>query len=879
MNISQLAEDSRFRLLKTELEISRDAIFMAIYRDESVKEAVIGELKKAVPSCEHLLPAENISALIAQYRPEHPTVFWVSPEAEKDVFSSFSEVYHGKVSVYDFSGVSEEIRQVRRGTLISEGLPGAVIEKFSKYLEKAVWQYEQTEAYYIPSYFTNRKGKTFALDDLVRVFLADTGNTNLLLVLGSSNSGKTRFLSHCFAALSRQFLKDSDKERIPVFISLEAYSGNPDMEKIVLKEFQTTYDVEISEEAFRESCRKGKFAFLLDGFDQMTAKMNVAQISDIMKTIYRLSFEEGSGHPLLNKVIMTCKPHYIFNDIQGEKPSSEDYTPLYREYAPKRNVEAVCINPKILDEARLKEYVLKTIRDGIAARNILSLLHDDYILKEISEPSLFQNMLIQTMPIFQDKKEINAADVYRAYTDIWINCEDFRCQLSAEKRKLLVWEAARNQIPGESEDLRFCPFLRYDEKGKYKFTHNSFLAYFLAQQYFERIKHKQERLFPAADLNNETVFFLKLIISSAKAELKGLDLSELNLENANLYKAELSGANLNKTNLKSAELMGAALQDADLSGANMTKARLTRANFQNADLAGTNLSKARLRDADLRTARLNGANFHSADLTGAKLTGAKLTFTGLDEADLTRADLSGAVLTDSDLTGAKLCQANLNKADLTGVNLTDADLTDADLVEAILSEADLRKAKLVMTNLTWAKLNEADMSEADMSRCRLREADLTECNFHQTLLNQADLRWAKIDRARFRGAKLREAHFTGASMVETILNDADLSWANMSSAILKKADLTGAVLNVAKLNEADLSGAILVGADLTWTDLSKADLSGADLSSANLSESDLSEAKLNGAKLSKANLIGAKIENTKFDGADIAGAIFKEKAT
>jgi uncharacterized protein YjbI with pentapeptide repeats len=877
MNISQITEDSRFRLLKTELEISRDAIFLAIYRDEGIKAAVIGELKKAVPSCEHLFPAENISAVIAQYRPEQPTIFWISPEDEKEVFSSFSEVYHGKVSVYDFSGISEEIRQSRRGTLISEGLPAAVIEKFSKYLEKSVRQYEQTEPYYIPPYFTNRKKKTFALDDLVRVFLADTGSTNLLLILGNSNSGKTCFLSHCFAGLSRQFLNNPDKERIPVFISLAAYSEIPDIEKIILKEFQTIYDVEISGDAFRESCRKGKFAFLLDGFDRMTAGMAIGEISDIMKSVYRLSFEEDGGKSLLNKVIMSCKPHYVFNDIEGERPASEEYTPLYREYAPKRNVEAVCINPKVLDEAQLKEYVVKTIKDSIAARNILSLLHDDHLLKEISDPSLFQDMVIQTLPLFREKKEINAADIYRVYTDIWINCEDFRSRLSAEKKKLLIWEAARNQIPAENEDLRFCSFLRCDEKGKYTFTHNSFLSYFQAQQYFDRIKNKQERLFPATDLDNETVFFLKLIISSEKADLKGLDLSELNLENANLYKAELSGANLNKTNLKSAELMGAGLQDTDLTGANLTKTRLTRANFHNADLTGTDLSKARLRDADLRTARLNGANFHSADMTGAKLTGAKLTFTGLGEADLTRADLSGTVLTNADLMGAKLCQTNLNKADLTGVNLSEADLTDADLVEAILSEADLRKAKLIMTNLTWAKLNEADLSEADMSRCRLREADLTECNFHQTCLNQADLRWAKIDRARFRGAKLREAHFTGASMVETILNEADLSWANMSSAILKKADLTGAVLNMAKLNEADLSGAKLVGADLTWTDLSKANLSDADLSSANLSESDLSEANLTGAKLGKANLIGAKLQNTKFDGADIVGAVFKEK--
>ncbi len=881
-----MLENIRYKLLKTELEISENRIFLIVYRDENLKNIIIRELEKSFPSCEHILLPEDISSWIAsETKPGNMTV-WTDPDKEKQLFSIFPEWYLSKITVFDFSGVSQEIRREKQGPLIgSTELPLSVIEKFSKYLEKSLPQYENL--YYIPLYFTNRKDRTFLLDDLARAFLSDKANTNLMIIMGEKNAGKTSFFLHYFSDLSKQFLKDPHKKRFPVLISLNRNSDKTEIENIILTELYQSCGIEFPSDHFKELYRKGKFVFIIDGFDDISKGMTTDQTSDLLRQIYRLSCESDSaGKHSLNKVMMSCFPHHIYKRIQnGKVVYSEEHTVLYKEYAPQRNVEAVCINSKSLDgDDELKAYLLKAANDGIAVRNILSILSNAEVLSEYSEPCLLKQMIIQTAPAFRDKQEINIADIYRAYTDIWICLEDWRCRLSPEEKKILLSELSMTMFQKRvstvqsayQEDMKFCQFLSCDDKGNYAFIHPSFPGYFLARAYFDRIKNKADRLFPADKMDKITVFFLKMIVSSEKADLAGLDLSGLNLENINLYRANLSGSNLNKSNLKFAELMGAVLSGSDLTGANLSKASLVRANFHNADMTGTDMTRARLRDAQLGTAHLNGANFHGADLTGAKLSGAKLTFTGMSEADLSRADLSNAVLNNADLSGAKLCQANLNKADLTGANLSEADLTDADLVEAVLSEADLRDAKLVMANMTWAKLNEADMSNANLNRSRLREADLTEANFNKASLNQADLRWAKIDRAGFRDAKLREAHFTGASIVEAIFNSADLAWANFTNAILTSSDFSGANLNMAKFREANLIHCKFVGADLTWADLTKADLSRADLSSAILVEADLREADLRDSKMSRANLSGANMKQAKLEGADMNGTDLDE---
>lgn len=169
----------------------------------------------------------------------------------------------------------------------------------------------------------------------------------------------------------------------------------------------------------------------------------------------------------------------------------------------------------------------------------------------------------------------------------------------------------------------------------------------------------------------------------SRAYLKGadVDLTQINLSGATLYKAHFDNANLTE-----AELDGA-----DLTGAHMNDAILTEAD---------------LRGAHLHDAEMNDATLFSAHLEGAHLSGAKL-----NEAILVWAHLEGAHLDTADLIGAFLNEAHMNKTDLYMAKMRGAHLNEAILISAVLTGADLRGAELEGADLRGADLRRATLDD------------------------------------------------------------------------------------------------------------------------------------------------------------------------
>jgi hypothetical protein len=97
------------------------------------------------------------------------------------------------------------------------------------------------------------------------------------------------------------------------------------------------------------------------------------------------------------------------------------------------------------------------------------------------------------------------------------------------------------------------------------------------------------------------------------------------------------------------------LEHADLQGVSLSKVYLEDASFV----------AANLREADLTGSRLRSVNLYGANLTKATLSKANLFQTNLWEANLYRANLEETVVWECDLTLTKLSEANLAGANLT----------------------------------------------------------------------------------------------------------------------------------------------------------------------------------------------------------------------
>lgn len=111
------------------------------------------------------------------------------------------------------------------------------------------------------------------------------------------------------------------------------------------------------------------------------------------------------------------------------------------------------------------------------------------------------------------------------------------------------------------------------------------------------------------------------------------------------------------------DLAGEKLTDLDLSYLDLNEADLS-----GVELWGSNLRRAKLNGADLSGCKARFVRFSDAQLAGAKLVEADLRAGSLRRADLTHADLTRAVLRFTSLAGANVDGAILREAEVYGVS-------------------------------------------------------------------------------------------------------------------------------------------------------------------------------------------------------------------
>ena len=219
-------------------------------------------------------------------------------------------------------------------------------------------------------------------------------------------------------------------------------------------------------------------------------------------------------------------------------------------------------------------------------------------------------------------------------------------------------------------------------------------------------------------------------------------------------KPDLNGANLKNLDLRNVDfswtnLMEVNLRETNLSWANFQRANLRKANLSRAVLREANFSWANLSWVDLRESYLRLANFRKADLSWANLKDANLKEVDLREANLSWADLREANLREADLRGAVLKEAYLGNANFREADLSEADLREADLRGTYLFKANLQQANLAGCHVygiaAWnvtldETTNQSDLVVTDWDEPIITVDQLEVAQFFYLLLHNKDLR-------------------------------------------------------------------------------------------------------------------------------------------
>lgn len=372
---------------------------------------------------------------------------------------------------------------------------------------------------------------------------------NLLMILGDLGTGKSRLANFLVYVLAKSFLADPLHQPAPVLIPLKEVRKEVSLEGIVINHFSRHGLPGINFTRFNHLVRLGKIILFFDAFDEMADRIRWEVTQSNFRELRRAAEQEG-------KVIVTCRTHY-FKDrneqvrLIGAGPRlSEIETDLYRELRQQSSAEVIYLQG--FNQEQIQSYLRKA--RPLSAVEDWHMIKEIYNLEDLAQRPLLLDMIVNTLPKLEEGKKIDAASLYRVFTELWIAREyeqKERSILSRESRLALMlelawrmWHENRGRFPyldlvpfieelvSESvlkfddeqaqdvaNEMQIATFLKRDDSGNFTFMHQSFLAYFLALKIFKGVvnpDHKEgvQNVLNTRRFNWEVIYFLTLLDKS-----------------------------------------------------------------------------------------------------------------------------------------------------------------------------------------------------------------------------------------------------------------------------------------------------------------------------------------------------------------------------
>lgn len=546
------------------------------------------------------------------------------------------------------------------------------------------------------------------------------------LLLANYGMGKSFLTVKLMLELLEEFKQDPENNPMPLRYPLKWHLSNYDKneeDKGILKNLHDEclkHHFPIANyEDFKQRVRAGKFVFILDGFDEIPALLNLSTFDPVkgpLKILECLDLRKFGPCPWL----VTSRPGAfarVFDDPEEKQRLMKKYRVAdllsWREDREWRTYVQEChdlsgsalFTPISADPPNSTSKDLRDKFVGLVAK------HPN--LSTLTNTPLFARMLVT---IWREiSPELDEIGLYRKYSDRVLKTRNAEFPIEMQRQcleSLALYLFITNKASCTEPDLtnaadidndysdtvairtfvemlKTYSLLKYDRVDKrLRFSHESFNEYFLACTLlrkatggWQNMEALMEHRIPANGFSFLGRMLAKPDNASKRATLAQLLRPE---ENEKLLYESSYDFRFN--------LIGIALAcGLPFTGAWLSRMSVTECNFRGCDLTRAQMDAVIASGVDFGESDLSYAVLNNARLRNSVLTGANLSSADLSYASLTNAKLNGSILTDANLRWADLCNASVTNARLNGSNLTGANLRWANLSNASLTNIHLHK--------------------------------------------------------------------------------------------------------------------------------------------------------------------------------------------
>jgi Trypsin-like peptidase domain/NACHT domain len=349
--------------------------------------------------------------------------------------------------------------------------------------------------------------------------------TDMLVVLGDFGAGKSVLAEYLTYELLQNYAQHWESAVFPVLARLKNYKTGEDIQDFLLRTINGRYGLGLAKGFLLKLERVGRLLFVLDGFDEMSPRIDRESLRSNLLEIHNL-VADGS-----NAVLLTCRKHFFHTSID------EDLLHASSKYE---------LLPWNTEEVRAHlQSRLPSTWNQVYER--IGRVHN---LSELARTPLFLDMIIDSLSSqFESVRgEINSAKLYELYSNRWFSelvirpgavlgrrekrsfVRELACRLFFSSRQAIDGEelqdwvrerfklGATQELENFTNDITTCSFLRRN-KDTYEFAHLSFMEYFVADMLAEELLNGRIGLFSRRTLRTEIYIFCAEILRNRGATI------------------------------------------------------------------------------------------------------------------------------------------------------------------------------------------------------------------------------------------------------------------------------------------------------------------------------------------------------------------------